>query len=107
MANIQRAGGSFLIEDHAAAEAFTPEDLTPEHRAIARAAREFFDKEVAPNLDAITAGDRELAVSLVRKGAELGLTAVMVPEEYGGMELDLASSLVVSEELGRDGNFGG
>ncbi|MCU1328352.1 MAG: Butyryl-CoA dehydrogenase [Bryobacterales bacterium] len=105
--SVKRAGGSFLIEDHPVHEAFTPEDLTPEHRAIARAAREFFEKEVAPNLDAIVAGDRELAVSLVRKGAELGLTAVLVPEEYGGMELDLASSMVVSEELGRDGNFGG
>ena len=104
---IKRAGGSFLIEDHSAEEAFTPEDLSEEHRAIGRAAKEFFDKEVVPNLDAIVAGDRELAVSLVRKGAALGLTAVLVPEEYGGMELDLASSMVVSEEIGRDGNFGG
>ena len=105
--SIKRAGGSFLIEDHSVAEAFTPEDLTAEHLAIKRAAKEFFDKEVVPNLDAIVAGDRDLAVSLVRKGAELGLTAVLVPEEYGGMELDLASSMVVSEEIGRDGNFGG
>ncbi len=105
--SIKRAGGSFLIEDHSAAEAFTPEDLTAEHLAIKRAAKEFFDKEVVPNLDAIVAGNRDLAVSLVRKGAELGLTAVLVPEEYGGMELDLASSMVVSEEIGRDGNFGG
>ena len=105
--SIKRAGGSFLIEDHSVAEAFTPEDLTAEHLAIKRAAKEFFDQEVVPNLDAIVAGDRDLAVSLVRKGAELGLTAVLVPEEYGGMELDLASSMVVSEEIGRDGNFGG
>lgn len=104
---IKRVGGSFLIEDHSVAETYTPEDLTPEHLAIKRAAKEFFDKEVVPNLDAIVAGDRDLAVSLVRKGAELGLTAVLVPEEYGGMELDLASSMVVSEEIGRDGNFGG
>ena len=104
---VKRVGGSFLIEDHSVAETYTPEDLTPEHLAIKRAAKEFFDKEVVPNLDAIVAGDRDLAVSLVRNGAELGLTAVLVPEEYGGMELDLASSMVVSEEIGRDGNFGG
>lgn len=59
---VKRVGGSFLIEDHSVAETYTPEDLTPEHLAIKRAAKEFFDKEVVPNLDAIVAGDRDLAV---------------------------------------------
>ncbi len=33
---------------HSATKIFTPEDLTEEHHAIARTAREFLDKEVAP-----------------------------------------------------------
>ena len=36
-------GGSFLIEDQAPGDVFTPEDFTEEHRDIARAAREFLD----------------------------------------------------------------
>jgi alkylation response protein AidB-like acyl-CoA dehydrogenase len=102
-----RAGGSFLIEEHPAAEVFTPEDLTEEHRAIARAAREFFDKEVLPNVEAIVHGDRDLAVSLLRKAASLGFEAILTPERYGGMELDLASSMVVAEALAGDGSFAG
>ena len=102
-----RVGGAFLIEDQPASEVFTPEDLTDEHRAIARAAREFFDKEVAPNVEAIVHGDRDLAVALLRKAAALGFEAILTPERYGGMELDLASSMVVAEELARDGSFAG
>jgi alkylation response protein AidB-like acyl-CoA dehydrogenase len=101
------SGGSFLIEDQPARDVFTPEDLTEEHRAIGRAAREFFDKEVAPNVEAIVNGDRDLAVSLLRKAAALGFEGILTPERYGGMELDLASSMIVAEELARDGSFAG
>ncbi|MDQ1472938.1 MAG: hypothetical protein QOJ99_4418 [Bryobacterales bacterium] len=103
----KRAGGSFLVEDQAAAEIFTPEDLTAEHRAIGRAAREFFEKEVAPNVEAIVHGNHDLAVTLLRKAASLGLEGILTPERYGGMELDLPSSMVVAEELARDGSFAG
>ena len=103
----KRVGGSFLIEDQPAAEVFTPEDFTPEQHAIARTAREFFDKEVAPNLDEIQHGDRDLAVSLLRKAAALGLEAVITPERYGGMEMDLASMMIVAEQFARDGSFAG
>jgi len=101
----KRAGGSFLIEDHPAAEVFTPEDLSEEHRAIGRAAREFFDNEVAPNAEAMIHGDRDLGVATLRKAAAIGLESIITPERYGGMDLDLASSMVVAEELARDGSF--
>jgi len=102
-----RLGGSFLVEDHAAQEVFTPADLTEEHRAIARTAREFFDREVAPNADAIQYGDRDLAVAVLRKAASLGLEAVLTPERYGGMEMDMTSVMVVAEEIAGDGSFAG
>jgi len=103
----KRVGGSFLVEEHPAREVFTPEDLTAEHRAIGRAAREFFDNEVAPNVEAIIHGDHDLAIRLLRKAASLGFEAILTPEQYGGMELDLSSSMVVAEELARDGSFAG
>ena len=102
-----KTGGAFLIENQPAAEVFTPEDLTEEHRAIARAAHEFFEKEVAPNADAMVHGDRDLAVSLLRKAASLGFESILTPERYGGMDLDLASSAVVAEALAGDGSFAG
>ena len=100
-------GGSFLIENHSAQEVFTPEDLTDEHLTIARTTREFYDKEVAPHVDEIEHGDKDLAVSLLRKAAALGLESVLTPEKFGGMGMDLMSVMVVAEQLARDGSFAG
>jgi alkylation response protein AidB-like acyl-CoA dehydrogenase len=100
-------GGGFLIEERSPAEIFTPEDLTDEHRAIARAAEEFWKKEVEPNLEDIQHQKPGLAVSILRKSGEIGLTAITVPEKFGGMEMDLASAVVVAEQLARDGSYAG
>lgn len=100
-------GGSFLIKDDSSREVFTPEDLTEEHHAIARTAREFYEKEVAPHVEAIEHGDKDLAVSLLRKAAALGLESVLTPERFGGMGMDLMSAMIVAEELARDGSFAG
>ncbi len=102
-----RRGGSFLIEDQSPLDVFTPEDLTEEHHAIARTAREFFDKEVAPHVEEMQHGDFDTAVALLRKAAALGLESVLTPERYGGMEMDLTSDMVVAEQFARDGSFSG
>jgi alkylation response protein AidB-like acyl-CoA dehydrogenase len=101
------SGGAFLIQDQPAGEVFTPEDLTEEHHAIARTAREFFDKEVAPRVEEMQHGNFDVAVELLRKAAALGLESILTPERYGGMEMDLTSVMVVAEEFARDGSFGG
>ena len=49
---------------------------------------------------------RLLSGELVGKAAELGLLGVDVPEAYGGLGLDKATSLVVSEKLARSASFG-
>jgi alkylation response protein AidB-like acyl-CoA dehydrogenase len=98
-------GGSFLIEDQAPGDVFTPEDFTEEHRDIARAARGFFDQEVAPHVEEIQHGNLDLAVSILRKAAALGLEAVLTPESYGGMGMDLTSMMIVAEQMARDGSF--
>jgi alkylation response protein AidB-like acyl-CoA dehydrogenase len=105
--NTKTAGGSFLIEDQSPHDVFTPEDLTEEHHAIARTAREFFDREVRPDVEKMQHGDFDLAVSLLRKAAALGLESVLTPERYGGMEMDLTSVMVVAEQFAGDGSFGG
>jgi alkylation response protein AidB-like acyl-CoA dehydrogenase len=101
------AGGLFLIENQSSRDVFTPEDLTPEHHAIARTAREFFDKEVAPRVEEMQHGDFDAAVVLLRKAAALGLESILTPERYGGTEMDLTSMMVVAEQFARDGSFGG
>jgi alkylation response protein AidB-like acyl-CoA dehydrogenase len=98
-------GGAFLIERRAPEEIFTPEDFTPEHRAIAKTTEEFFNKEVLPHREEIWHADRAVAAKILRKSAELGLTAVVIPEKFGGMEMDLTSMMVVAEGVAREGSY--
>jgi alkylation response protein AidB-like acyl-CoA dehydrogenase len=100
-------GGAFLIEQRRPEEIFTPEDFTDEHRAIAKATEEFWNKEVAPNLEAIQHQESGVAIRVLKKSAELGLPAVIVPERFGGMEMDLTSAMVVAEGVAKDGSYSG
>jgi alkylation response protein AidB-like acyl-CoA dehydrogenase len=98
-------GGSFLIEPTTPEQFYSPEDFTEEHHAIARTTEEFWTKEIAPNVDAIQHQEPGLAVSVLRKAGELGLVAVVLPEKYGGMEMDLTSAMLVDEGIAKDGSY--
>jgi butyryl-CoA dehydrogenase len=98
-------GGAFLIENSAPEEIFTPEDFTDEHHAIAKTTDEFWQKEVVPHIDAIRHQDHALCARILKKSGELGLTAVVLPEKFGGMEMDLTSMMVVAEGLAREGSY--
>src|SRR5579863_8360416 len=98
-------GGFFLLEAQTPDLVFTPEDFTDEHRAIAKTTEQFWSQEVAPQLDQIQHQNFDVLKSVIRKSAELGLTAVFLPEKYGGMEMDLASLMIVSEGVARDGSY--
>jgi alkylation response protein AidB-like acyl-CoA dehydrogenase len=100
-------GGSFLLTPSSPGEIFSPEDFTQEHHAIARTTEEFWNKEVAPNLEAIQHQEPGLAISILRKSAQLGLTAVILPEKFGGMEMDLTSMMIVAEGVSKDGSYSG
>ncbi|MBZ5542819.1 MAG: acyl-CoA dehydrogenase family protein [Acidobacteriia bacterium] len=98
-------GGSFLVESRLPEEIFTPEDLTDQHRLIARTAEEFVQKEIVPRIREFDEKKPGLLRDLLRKAGELGLTAIDVPQKYGGLELDKISSILVSEKMARDGSW--
>jgi alkylation response protein AidB-like acyl-CoA dehydrogenase len=100
-------GTAFLTEESAPQDIFTPEDLSEEHLAIGRMVDEFWANEVEPNLPAIREKKPGVAMAVLRKSVELGLTAMAIPEEYGGMAMDLPSLMVTAERMGRDGSYGG
>jgi alkylation response protein AidB-like acyl-CoA dehydrogenase len=100
------SGGAFLIEEFSPGEVFTAEDLSQEHLAIARTVDEFWANDVEPHLQAIRQQKPGIALNVLRKSAGLGLTAVAIPERFGGMEMDLASVMIVGEHLGRDASYG-
>src|SRR5579871_2519543 len=98
-------GGTFLLGPTDPAEIFSPEDFTEEHRAIARTTEEFWINDVSGKLEAIQHQEPGVAVALLRKSGELGLTGVIVPEKYCGMEMDLASVMIVAEGVAKDGSY--
>src|SRR5215213_1670092 len=100
-------GASFILEDHAANEVFTPEDISDEHRMIAQTAREFTENEILPRDAEIEKKDFALTRELLRKAAELGLVSIDIPEKFGGAGLDLLSSLVASEQMSGQASFSG
>ncbi|MFI5101906.1 MAG: acyl-CoA dehydrogenase family protein [Terriglobales bacterium] len=100
-------GTAFLIEESTPQDIFTPEDLSEEHLAVGHMVDEFWANEVEPNLPAIREKKPGVAMAVLRKSVELGLTAMTIPEEYGGMAMDLPSLMVTAERLGRDGSYGG
>jgi alkylation response protein AidB-like acyl-CoA dehydrogenase len=96
-------GGSWLLEE--STDAFTPEQLTEEHRLIKQTAEEFVSSEVYPVLERLEQKEWTLARSLVKRCGELGLLGTDVPEEYGGVALDKVSSVVVGEGIGKSASF--
>jgi alkylation response protein AidB-like acyl-CoA dehydrogenase len=99
-------GGEWLLHAGDAGGVLTPERLTDEHRLIGRTAQEFVENEVLPVLDRLEQKDWTLARQLVKRAADVGLLGVDVPEAYGGVGLDKASSLIVSEKMARSASFG-
>jgi len=96
-------GGSWLFEE--AGDTFTPEKLSEEHRLMAQTTAEFVEAEIMPALPKLEAKDWALARTLIKKCGELGLLGLGAPEQYGGLDLDKASSLVVVERVARSASF--
>ncbi len=98
-------GGSFLIESLSSKHVTTPEDFTEEQQQIAAATDEFIQTEVLPNTEALEHQEPGLAPSLLRKAGEMGLLGVIVPEKFGGMEMDIVTALVVAEHIAKYAGF--
>jgi alkylation response protein AidB-like acyl-CoA dehydrogenase len=98
-------GGSFLITDPTAADCFSPEDFTDEHKQIAETTANFATNEIMPASDQIEAKDFSVTRRLLKEAADLGLTAIDIPEEYGGLEMDKVTSAVVTENISKQASF--
>src|SRR5438045_7516986 len=75
-------------------------EKTDEQRAITEMVRQFVDKEVIPIAEEYDHEDK-FPEAVVEQMKELGLFGVTIPEEYGGMGLDLTTYAMIVEELSR------
>ena len=82
-------GASFLIQETSPDEVVTPEDLGEEELMLMQAFNDFAEREVAPHLDELETGAAGVGRELFVKAAELGIFMAEVPEEYGGLDLNV------------------
>jgi alkylation response protein AidB-like acyl-CoA dehydrogenase len=75
-------------------------EKTDEQRAITEMVRQFVDNEVLPIAEEYDHEDK-FPDQVVEQMKELGLFGVTIPEEYGGMGLDLTTYAMIVEELSR------
>jgi alkylation response protein AidB-like acyl-CoA dehydrogenase len=75
-------------------------EKTDEQKAITEMVRQFVDNEVLPVAEAHDHEDT-FPEAVVEQMKELGLFGVTIPEEYGGMGLDLTTYTMIVEELSR------
>lgn len=106
MAKKMFTGGEFLARDITCHEVFTPEDFSDEHKQIADTTEQFVSKEIQPINGEIEAKNFELLLGKLKECAELGLMMIDAPEEYGGLELDKVTSMLVTEKMAFSLNFG-
>src|ERR1043165_6676834 len=99
--------GEFLTRDGAPGDVFTPEEISEEQRMFAATAEEFLRKEVIPREEEIYAKNYDTHRELMRKAGDLGLLAIDIPEQYGGLGLHKVSSAVVGEQFALQASFAG
>jgi alkylation response protein AidB-like acyl-CoA dehydrogenase len=75
-------------------------EKTDEQKAIIEMVRQFVDEQIIPKAEHYDAAD-EFPEPIVEQMKELGLFGVTIPEEYGGMGLDLTTYTMIVEELSR------
>ena len=75
-------------------------EKTDEQKAITEMVRQFVDNEVLPIAEEHDHEDK-FPDDVVEQMKELGLFGVTIPEEYGGMGLDLTTYAMIVEELSR------
>ncbi len=74
--------------------------VSEELHTIRCSVREFVEKEVFPREEIIEKEDR-IPGELIDGAKKLGLFGISIPEEYGGLGLNMLGRFLVSEELGR------
>src|SRR2546425_11421024 len=75
-------------------------EKTDEQKAITEMVRQFADEQILPNAEHYDHEDK-FPEPIVEQMKELGLFGVTIPEDYGGMGLDLTTYAMIVEELSR------
>lgn len=98
-------GGEFLLTQTGAEPIFTPEQLTPDQKALGDTTRDFITKDVLPLAEKIEAKEPGIMPKLLKKAGEIGLLMAEIPENFGGLGLGKVASTVIAENSTALGSF--
>jgi alkylation response protein AidB-like acyl-CoA dehydrogenase len=98
-------GAEYLITEATRDDVFAPEDFTEEQRQIGITTEQFVEEEVLPREPALERHEVGVAAALMRKAGDAGLLMIDAPQEYGGLELDKATSMLAAERMSEAGSF--
>ena len=105
MADTLLKGGEYLIAESKPEDVFTPEDFSDEQKQFGDTTEQFVTNELVPKIDELDNQNFDITIEGMRKCGELGLLMMDAPEEYGGLDLDKASSMLVAEKMSLAGAF--
>src|SRR4051812_39091763 len=77
--------------------------ITKDIQYLKQGIREFIDNEVEPKAMLIEETN-EIPQDIMEKSKEMGLFALSIPEEYGGLGIGMVGKCAVLEEVGRTHN---
>lgn len=104
--NSYPTGGEFLLSETKPEAAFTPEDFDENQRMFSTTVDGFCETVIGPVSDDLEyKGKTELGKDLLLKAAEMGLLMIDIPETYGGMGMNKATVMLVSERMANAGSF--
>jgi len=75
-------------------------ELTEEQLEMKKMARDFAEKEILPIIEKDEA-EHKFRPEIVRKMGELGFFGGVIPEEFGGTDVGMLSTLIMNEEIAR------
>ena len=98
-------GGAFILGESSHEDLFIPDNLSEEHRMIRDMVASFMNDKVMPNVDAIEKQENGIMKKILKEAAELGLLGAEIPEQYGGMEMDILSLMLILEQVASLASF--
>ena len=99
------SGAEYLLAECSPGDVFSPEDFSPEQKQLAETIDQFVSRDILPNVEKLEHQDFGLMINLMKKCGELGLLMIEAPEEYGGLDLDKATAMLVAEKISRYASF--
>lgn len=75
-------------------------ELTEKHQLVRRSIRNFAEKKIAPHA-AMMDKEARILPEILEELSKMNLWGILIPEKYGGAELDTLSYIITIEEISR------